>query len=498
MQNKKIHNKKTYRKLKTYKSLFSISFFMFLFFVSTAGLKAQNLFEPRIIIDSIIISGNNKTNRNVILRELKFNNNDTIFYDDIEQLLQKSKENLLNTPLFNFVEIDTTGTSDFHKNIKITVEERWYTWPILSLDPIDRNMNVWLKTKDISRINIGLGVEKYNFLGLNQKLSVKTTFGYGKNASISYTDMYLGNKRRHSLSFYASTINRKTIDYQIKEDKAQTIKLYDKYAISYNNASIAYKYRKKIYGSHLFLLNYKQYSIADTIFILNPEYLNGKDLKTSFFNLEYAYKYSKKDSRNYALVGNEFLFKINKHGLGIIKNSGINQLSFATEYANYTQIYKRIYFASKITAKKTFGNTDNFLFRTGLGYNDVLRGYEYYLINATGFALLNTDLKFQILKPGILSFNIKKVSKHKKINAGFKKFNKIPYAVYLNMFFDTGYADDISPTYSKDKNILVNSFLYSYGAGINIVTYYDVVLRFEYAVNNLKEGNFLLNFSAPF
>jgi hypothetical protein len=45
---------------------------------------------------------------------------------------------------------------------------------------------------------------------------------------------------------------------------------------------------------------------------------------------------------------------------------------------------------------------------------------------------------------------------------------------------------------------LANKYLFGYGAGIDIVGFYDSVIRFEYSLNNQGEGNFFFNFKAPF
>ena len=469
-----------------------------IFIFSKSELGAQAAFDTSFTVDSIIISGNKKTKTGVIMRELEFGLNDTITDRELEVLLDKSRSNLLNMPLFNFVYIDTVQNSEHGRTVNIKVEERWYTWPIFTIDPIDRNLNAWIRTRDISRVNIGLGVEKYNFLGLNHKVYAKTIFGYGNSFSFAYNDAYIGKNRVHALSFYANSVHKKTLDYDIVNDKPVTIKFQDKNAIEYTNFAIGYKYRKKINNSHIVYLNYKEYKIDETLFELNSKYLNGQNKSIAYFDISYNFHYTKKDSRSYPLKGQEVMFSATKSGLGIIKNSGVNQLSIKTEYSQYSQIYKRLYLASKITCKKNFGNNDNFLFRTGLGYGDKLRGYEHYLINSTGFVLLNTDLKFEIIKPKVFLLEMNGIKKYENIYHSVRKFSKIPYSVYVNFFADAAYASDDDKNSEYKNNVLVNSFIMSYGAGINIVTYYDLVIRLEFAVNKFKETGVILNFTAPF
>ena len=74
------------------------------------------------------------------------------------------------------------------------------------------------------------------------------------------------------------------------------------------------------------------------------------------------------------------------------------------------------------------------------------------------------------------------------------KFSTIPYAFYLNVYADGGYAKDDA---FKRNNSLNNSFQFGYGAGIDFVTYYDLVFRFEYSFNKLGESGFFLHFTSP-
>jgi hypothetical protein len=78
-----------------------------------------------------------------------------------------------------------------------------------------------------------------------------------------------------------------------------------------------------------------------------------------------------------------------------------------------------------------------------------------------------------------------------------EKFNTLHLALYTGIFADAGYVEDKSSVIS-DNNSLGNSWISGYGAGFDIVTYYDLTFRFEYAFNNLGEGGFYVHFGAPF
>lgn len=92
-----------------------------------------------------MIIGNKKTKSSIILRELPFNRNDAVA--NIDSLLGRSKENLMNIGLFNFVDINYIKEDAKTVLIYINVSERWYLWPMPVFELADRNFNEWAQKK---------------------------------------------------------------------------------------------------------------------------------------------------------------------------------------------------------------------------------------------------------------------------------------------------------------------------------------------------------------
>jgi hypothetical protein len=120
----------------------------------------------------------------------------------------------------------------------------------------------------------------------------------------------------------------------------------------------------------------------------------------------------------------------------------------------------------------------------GLGYfEENLRGFEYYIIDGQSWGMARANLKYQLIKPAVL-----------RVYNGSNRFNLLHYAFYLNIFSDAGYVSD---RFFFNENPLANQLLYSTGIGLDFVTYYDQVIRFEYSFNKLGEKGFFINFTAP-
>jgi hypothetical protein len=45
---------------------------------------------------------------------------------------------------------------------------------------------------------------------------------------------------------------------------------------------------------------------------------------------------------------------------------------------------------------------------------------------------------------------------------------------------------------------LANSWQYGYGVGLDLITYYDFVMRMEYSINKMKQSGFFIHFASGF
>jgi hypothetical protein len=121
-----------------------------------------------------------------------------------------------------------------------------------------------------------------------------------------------------------------------------------------------------------------------------------------------------------------------------------------------------------------------------LGYGkDFVRGYEYYVTDGQTYGLAKANLKFELVPKKVVHASF----------IPFPKFATIPFAFYLNLFADGAYVKDAQYA-DRYSNVLPNSWLAGYGAGIDFVSYYDIVFRFEYSFNKFGESGIFIHFTA--
>lgn len=444
--------------------------------------KAVNYFY---IVNSIHITGNKATKPDIILRELPFSVNDSISETDLSQSLNRSKENLLNTSLFNFATIDTVNLDDNRINININVAERWYTWPVPIFEIHERNFNTWWINKDFSRSNYGFYINRDNFRGKKEMLSFKVRMGYAEQYGVSYTIPYINSKKTSGLGFSFSYSRNHEIAYNTIDNKLLYYKNTNKYVRGEFSSEINYTNRQGIYNTHSAELSYSKGFIADTLNYLNKDYYRTNQTSVEYVSIDYLFRRDCRDSKVYPLKGYYLEFEVNKLGLGILKHENLDLLYFSGSLRKYWNISKRIYLASSIKGRISPNYKQPYYAQRALGYKDYVRGYEYYVIDGQNYALMMASLKYELVKPRI----------QKMPGFPFEKFSTFHYALYIGIFSDIAYVDDrINYRY----NSLANSLLFGTGIGVDFVTYYDSVLRFEYAFNKKGEHGFFLHLNAPF
>ncbi|MBI4930679.1 MAG: hypothetical protein HY841_07950 [Bacteroidetes bacterium] len=435
-----------------------------------------------VVINEINIIGNKVTKRHIILREIPFYAGDTIEKSEIAGKLKSVKENLLNTSLFNFVTVDTIPSGINQVNILITVAERWYTWPVPIFEVQERNFNEWWKTKNFDRANYGFFLNRENFRGRKEELSIYAQFGYTKKYGIAYDIPYLNHKRTSGAGFSFSFSRNHEIPYMTLDNHQLYFKNPDEYVRKEFSGKLKYYYRKGIHNSHYGEAKFVDAFVHDTIRSLTIDYFVNNQTEMKYLALDYSYTSDYRDSKQYPLKGYFFEVEAIKLGLGLLPDEKLDITNFYFTFRNYQKLSNRFYFSGGIHTKLSANINQPYYVQRGLGWKDYVRGYEYYVIDGQRYGTAKLGLKYEIIKPHV-----------KSIPLPLNKFNTFHYALYASIYGDAGYVDDHQ--YSG-ANPLANSFLYGYGFGLDYVTYYDIIIRLECSVNKMKEIGFFAHFNA--
>ena len=454
----------------------------------TISIKGQGSnHTDSLTIGEILIKGNYITSKKVILRELDFRLNDIIPLEEVESRKQTSINNLTKTSLFNFVEIEIEEIQGNSLRIIVNLTERWFIWPNVYLNQTDRNFSEWWRTKDLAKLEYGIGLKINNFRGLGETLILNYHIGNFAKYELDYMGIYIDKAKRHSLSVLASYSAESVLTWNIESNKEKVLK-ESRRLLKSTDFSIIYRYRKGYFNTHSVEFGYSDFKIADTIFSLNPYYFGFNNHSQHYFNLKYEFSRDTRDSKIYPKTGYLVSASINKRGLCILHDE-YNAVDFNFQFYKYWKLQKRFYFASGIWYSSNITNSYAFYSQIGLGYLQFVRGYEYYAINGNNAILFKSLAKYELLPMRVINLNIWPVRK-------LHQFNRIPIEIYINLFFDSGYVSDKFEIIRTYDNTLVNKMMYSTGAGIDFITYYDKVLRFDYSFNALGERGLFINWKA--
>lgn len=445
-------------------------------------INAQQDTTSYIVVSDIVLDGNGITKSSIILKELTFSQGDTINISDWEEEMRLSRENIQNTTLFNFVDFECVYNDTFPEEviIKIKVTERWYLWVYPYISYADRNINAWYEADNLRRFSYGFDMEHHNFLGLKHSLKLTCISGYNQNYGLSYDIPYLIEKYNFGLKSGVAYKRDKEVAYITENNKISYFNGGDEFAKQTTNFFVEPYYR---YGhrNKLFLnISYNDTYFHDTLSCLNHDF----DEHYQYFSLMMTFKNDYRDEQNYPLNGHYLELLLEKTGLGIFKTSP--DVFYGKITADWYQpINGRWYWASNLTVKLSDDYDAPYFFNKGLGYgNDYVRTYELYVIDAMNFALMKNNLKFAILNP---------VTRYLPLIKN-ERFGKIHFALYANVFFDCAYSWRIP---EKSAFYLDNKFIFGTGVGVDFVTYYDKVIRFEYGINDMGETGLFIHFVAP-
>lgn len=452
---------------------------LILFVILALGLQAQET----IVVDSIMLEGNKKTHPSVIFREITFRQGDTLSVDELITNIAVSRQNLLNLPLFNFVETAVVQGSPQGRSVVFTFTERWYIWPYPIVEVADRNFNAWWKTKNLSRINIGGYVLVENFRGRLERLKLLVNSGFDQKFETEYFIPYLNRQKTIGLLFQAGVMGNHEVAATTNANH-QVVFLRDenKYIRTHIHVYAAVVYRPALYNSHEAGFGWSANQIADTLHTAFATLWPNKH--EQFLTLRYQFKHDRRDYRHYPLKGHYFDLTLSGNLPVQATNTGRYYLEGDVNLRYYGRFDNRFYWAAGAYGRVSSRNPVSYYLMQGLGSGRYfVRGYEYYLIEGQQTALLRSNLIYNILRP---------TEKHIPFIQN-EKFGRVHFAAYLRVFADWGISHNTRPELSGK---LSDRWLGGYGVGFDLVTYYDRVLRVEYSFNRMGESGLFVHFMA--
>lgn len=456
-----------------------------LFLLAATAAQAQQAgAEPWLQVMGVSISGNKITKERIILREMLVHEGDTLpaaaFYDQLE----RSRQNLLNTGLFNTVVLLPVYLEVNKVFIEVQVNERWYLWPAFVVELADPNFNTFLQFRDLGRVNYGIYLNQFNFRGRNETIYALVQLGYTRKFALRYKAPFVDREQRWGFSVGAAMLQQPEVTAGTMDNDRILIMRTDGSNRDEKKADVEVTLRRKHDVRHAWSLRYVDATVTDTIVAVAPNYFDGPSRSARFMSLGYTLIWDHRDARIFPRKGQYAELRLERHGIGLLSRSAPDITTAYATYKHWWKLHDKWTMNLSLRGKYSFGLPPYYV-QEGLGYGNHVRGFEYYVIDGEDFVLGKGNLVFQLFKPY--------TSRVEAIPV--EAFRTLYFALYLNLFVDAGRVWD---NLFAEQNFLANRWMGGYGAGLNLVTSYDQVVRIEYSLNSISERGFFLHFTQPF
>lgn len=454
----------------------------------TSYAPASKTAPDSVTVNNIFIVGNVKTKKSVILRELDFTTDYYYDWNTFLEIIIADQKKIYNLRLFTSVEITPLITSDREVEILITVKERWYILPQIIFQLADRNFSEWWtnQNRDFSRVNYGLRLSHSNVGGRNEKLKFAGQLGFTKAIDFQYSKPYIDKNQKHGLAAQLTFKENKTIPIKSEFNKQVFYTNENEDIIKKSfAAALRYTYRRSYYNYHFLTLGYSGTRVSNDVLIENPDYFQHGGNKLRYFYATYTFRHDRRDNVSYATDGELLQLSITKYG--IVYTEELDEVEVNLTANKYFKLSDNFHFNTGLTADWFLSKSQPYTLVRGIGYNpNFIRGYELNVVEGQQLYVHKNSFRWKFVDWKIDISNLVQL----------EQFSTVPIRLYLSANFDHGYVKDRN--HIPENSRLANKYLMGYGTGIDLVGFYDSVLRFEYSLNNRNEGNFFFNFSSPF
>ena len=408
---------------------------------------------PVGIIDTIIISGNEKTKDYVVLDEMTLKAGSLATNESIEF----DRNRIYSLGLFTRVDIfcDTLQGQRF---LFVDVSERWYIIPF----PV-----FGFRDGDPKKAFYGGGLLHSNFTGRNQKLFGSIVFGYNPALALSFFDPLLDREGR---LFFSASLSFTRVRNKSEIAAAETGDFDEKH---YNINSTIGK-RLSLYETVGLNLGYRFVRIDD----YRPQRTVSPTGRDEYIYATLEYTYDSRDLREYPSEGQFFNASVTKLGFGEGK---VNFARWGVDYRRFVHLPFDFTFAGRVHGTLVSGGLIPTYNRVYFGFGERIRGYFKTVFEGENLFGTTLELRFPLIKTHTFHFTAVPLP---------AEFSVWRFGMSLAIFGDTGIA------WFRGDKLTFNSFASGYGGGIHFLLPYSAIVRFEYAFNEFFEGQFIIDFRA--
>jgi outer membrane protein assembly factor BamA len=425
-------------------------------------------------IKKIYVDGNSHTRLPVVLRELSFHEGDRLPLNQIVDRFAESKKQLLNSELFHEVIISLKSFHDHDVYVQVSVKERWYIYPFPFFRIADRNLAEWRRHgMSLDRVNYGIDLSHKNFTGRNDQFHIYLMSGFTRQIELSYRGLFLDSAMRWTAGFSVAYGKTREINYETLNSKLVAYTNQDNYVQNFFRTNLEVVYRPALKTRHTFGLGYNYLNVDDTVYKLNPNFSNYR-VALKYPEAYYRLSYTDVDYYPYPKAGFLGEFYVDRKGF----NKDVNLTQVTVKASQYWPLDLNYFLNIRAIGHVKLPFDQPYVLRSFLPNEGYIQGFEESVIDGVAGGYVKAALVRQL-------FNKAYSIPSKKID----RLNHIPVRIYGKIFGDAGYVYDNEPAIGSVNNRL----LLSAGLGLDIVVFYDWIVKIEWSVNALGQKGLYLH-----
>lgn len=408
-----------------------------------------------LMLDSIIILGNTKTKPYVVIREMETKPGDML----TSEAMSADRSRIENLGLFNRVDIGYLPDGEGRAILVVVVHERWYLYPF----PI-----AGIKDRDWKKLYFGAGLMHQNFRGRNEKLFAAFVLGYDPAVMISYRNPMIDDELNHFLEV--------GLAWRVVRNRSLVVRIgNENFDERHFSVGLTFGRRFSIANTAWVGLSFNLIRVAD--------YRIGRtidaDGEDAFPALTAGYVYDTRDLADYATDGTFIRSTITKFG---IPGNPLDIIRYAIDMRRFVPLVPRISLAGRVFSDLAVAGQTPSYNRVFLGYDQRIRGHFTEVHEGENQFGASMELRFTLLTPKYFALDFIPIP----------EFAVWKFGLFASLFVDAGTVWFRGEPFARDR------FVSGYGAGLNFLLPYGFLLRTEFARNESRRGEFILDFTSTF
>lgn len=406
------------------------------------------------IVGKIVVTGNSHTKEFVITREMSLKPGVRITHRTIDY----DENRIFGLRLFNQVQLKVMPLADSFAVVVVDVSERWYVFPF----PI-----FGIKDRDWAKVYYGFGILHNNFRGKNEKVFTTFVFGFDPSVRITYRNPFLDDEGTSfiDLSFGFTRVRNKSLRAQAGIDN------FDERHIG---GSVTLGRRIDIAHAVWLSAGYESVQIPD----ITPTKTFSGDGTDNFPVNAVGYSYDTRDFNEYPHYGTFARVTVTTFGF---PGNNYNVIRYAGDGRKFFSLTSNLVLGGKIFADLAAAGPTPGYNRAYFGYGERIRGHFTEVIEGENMFGTSAEIRYLILSPIF-------------VRVGFlpPEFSVWRFGIAATAFGDAGTA------WFRGDPFAVDQFTKGYGVGLNVLLPYSAVVRVEYARNESRGGELIVDVGAAF